>query len=94
MTDSIATKKWVRWLRKLDRTPMPPCFESEIQWIEWVASAGDTSLKHKGPLPAGWCSDCLPDYKERMTAVGRCFRRDIRFVKVGPGYAFEGRKRK
>jgi len=94
MTESPATKRWVAWLRKLDRTPKPPCFKTEAQWTEWVASAGDASLKHKGPLPVGHCSDCLPDYQARMEFEGKCTRTDIRFVKVGPGYAFEGRRGK
>jgi hypothetical protein len=91
---SSSNRAWVVWLKKLDRKPKPPCFNTEVQWLEWVAQAGDTSLKHKGPLLAEHCADCLPDYQQRMKEQGRCgHHTDIQFVKVGPGArAYEGRK--
>jgi len=84
---------WKAWVYKLSRSPIPLCFESKRQWDAWVALAKDASLKHRGPLPASYCTDCSPEYQHRMSKENRCGHPETRFVQNGPA-SFEGKKKR
>lgn len=46
--------------------PFPPCFESWTDYARWR----ETDCKEQ--LGAQHCTDCLPSFKVRMLAAGRC----------------------
>ena len=46
----------------------PRCFDSAYQYNIWRGL-----LTHSGNnIPSGYCTDCLPTFKARMQACGRC----------------------
>jgi hypothetical protein len=73
------------------RTAQPRCF-SDRQWAEWskfaTASAKPTVEDHA-------CTDCLPEFKTQMVALGRCSWRTVKFVRIEDGpksFGIEGRR--
>ena len=65
--------------------PEPPCFNSRLEWLEWLdaASSPHASTRETMPLVSrmgklqfnakvDFCCDCLPSYKREMEAARRC----------------------
>lgn len=66
--------------------PEPPCFNSRLEWLEWLDAASlfpDASTRKSMPLVSrlgkqqfnaqvDFCCDCLPAYKRDMEAARRC----------------------
>ena len=65
--------------------PAPPCFESRLNWLEWLGEAwkpnGSTPetkplIRRLGKFEFNhridFCSDCLPAYRAAMAAARRC----------------------
>ena len=53
-----------------------PCFETQEQWDEWHRQA----IRVEESPPAHPCTDCTPEYRDRMAAKGQCrFDKVIRF---------------
>ena len=65
--------------------PAPPCFNSRIEWIEWLGAALKPGAATPGTAPlisrmgnlhfnywVDFCSDCLPAYKAEMVSSRRC----------------------
>lgn len=57
----------------------PECFESDEQWgqyqLLWRLSQGMAAVR--------FCTDCLPEYRDRMIAEGRCAHPETVFVHNG-----------
>lgn len=47
--------------------PHPACFNSRVQFLDWVHAARVVS-----PGPSGYCADCTPEYKDEMVKAKRC----------------------
>jgi hypothetical protein len=61
--------------------PMPACWTIPEHWPEWNrlnVLARDNPSK---PLDH-FCTDCTPEFKERMVAAGRCAFPQVRFVRI------------
>lgn len=69
-------------------TSIPPCFESVAQWVEWKSLA-EHSRVHVG-REITFCEDCLPDYRDRMIASGRCEHPETIFVSEPGGVGVTG----
>lgn len=60
---------------------MPRCWNNLQDWIEWnrfnqqVRSAPDKPLDH-------YCTDCSPEYRDRMVAENRCAYPDVTFSQL------------
>ena len=67
----------------------PPCFDSAEQWKEYRALAVYTG--HDGFT---FCTDCLPEYKEKMRTEGRCQYPSTLFTKTPMGSVVGHRRRK
>lgn len=60
---------------------MPRCWSDMSDWAEWNrlnVLARDTSDK---PLDH-YCTDCTPEYQQRMKGEGRCVNPTITFVQI------------
>jgi hypothetical protein len=57
-------------------TTTPKCFHNHQQFVSWMATARITG----GCYEAGYCTDCTPEYKARMTVANRCEHHEIRFT--------------
>jgi hypothetical protein len=60
---------------------MPRCWDTERNWAEWNRLNEQTGSAPGKPLDH-YCTDCTPDYKERMCAAGRCGYPDVVFSAV------------
>ena len=58
--------------------PHPACATAE-EYENWKRAA-------KGFLPAGFCTDCCPEHRDRMIAEGRCEHPTVQFMPDGDGY--------
>lgn len=56
----------------------PKCWDNRINWNEWQHL---NNLTQDKPLD-NYCADCLPAYKERMVAEGKCKYPTVRFVRI------------
>lgn len=62
---------------RIPNQPKPLCFTSAKDWQEWqrfAAVSVDKYLTH--------CTDCLPSFKEKMIAAGKCDYPLTRFKSV------------
>ena len=69
----------------------PPCFDSEKDYLAWIAAARITTLEQWNDIGTKYCCDCTPEFRREMQIEGRCTCDTIRFVKIGGG--IEGRIR-
>ena len=53
--------------------PYPRCFDSKEQFKAWVSAARGSSPR------AGFCTDCIKDYQEKMVQQGRCQYPEVEF---------------
>lgn len=59
--------------------PHPRCFDTQKQWVEYIEARQDMGRR-------GWknyCTDCTPDYKDKMVVQGRCAFPRVIFIVVG-----------
>lgn len=60
---------------------MPTCFDDEKQWKQyqllWKLSQGQTRVR--------FCTDCTPEYRNEMTAKGRCAHPETVFIQQPDG---------
>lgn len=61
-------------------TIAPLCFNSLKQYKEWKRYSGLSDSKE-----FNYCSDCLPEYKEKMCKEGRCNYPDTLFINSDGG---------
>lgn len=54
----------------------PKCFPTAEQYAEWIELDAYSSLKGS---PSEYCHDCLPEFKDRMLACGRCEHPETKF---------------
>ena len=60
---------------------MPACWDTRQNWQEWQrlnAIARDNSSKALDH----YCTDCLPEFKQRMCDASRCGHPTVRFVQI------------
>ena len=68
----------------LQQTPprTPACFPDRYSFDTWRLAAHVTG----GCSEAKWCTDCTPEYKERMTKANRCECQNITFARDEDGF--------
>lgn len=66
------------------RNSTPKCFESKLQYQEWLTAARMSGIPRCGP-----CSDCLPDFQAKMIAQDRCENPQVQF-KISKNDGIEG----
>jgi len=54
---------------------VPECFDSSDQYAAWIGAARLSGINDHD----GYCTDCLPSYKERMMVEGRCGHPGVTF---------------
>jgi hypothetical protein len=59
----------------------PMCFTSAADYKLWHEAARGAT-----PGPSAHCADCMPEYKRRMQAAGRCSHEDVVFVMDDDGF--------
>ena len=67
----------------MDRLLTPACFDTDQQFQEWVAA--DINCYHKSHISL-ICTDCTPQYAERMRRAGRCEHPEVTFMKFHNAY--------
>lgn len=60
----------------------PPCFESHQQWFDWNHYNETASIRG---TKESFCSDCLPEYAEKMRDCGRCLYQEVKFYDINGG---------
>lgn len=69
--------------RDMTRTgPTPRCFHNHQQFTIWMAAARNTG----GCYETGYCTDCTPEYKQRMQDAKRCEHPEIKFAPDEHGF--------
>lgn len=66
--------------------PAPPCFESRIQWHEWLRAAAEVKNTSSASTPfvivdgkpkfntlVSFCDDCSQRYRSAMLKQDRCY---------------------
>lgn len=62
--------------RPVDWQPIPDCWFSRGDWIEWQKLAAEA--RHRPEI----CADCLPWWRDAMVAAGRCAHPETVFVRA------------
>ena len=59
----------------------PACFNSEQEWEDWCRYA-DASTTGKRGVRCHFCTDCTPEYQDKMVKENRCAHPDVKFIKM------------
>ena len=60
---------------------MPLCWDLPANWAEWQRLNAFVRDNSASPLDH-YCTDCLPEYKARMVAEGRCGHPETQFIRI------------
>lgn len=66
----------------------PLCFDSQRQWELWYDAAvtcarlGYDYDDEGNPKPVPYCTNCTPEYQQKMIAQNRCAWPEVKFVAV------------
>lgn len=56
----------------------PRCFSQEA-WLLWLEAARSALPPRNGLREHRWCSDCTPEYKQKMVDAKRCAHPEVLF---------------
>jgi hypothetical protein len=68
---------------------VPLCFDGPRQYHAWERLAQETRAHCDAPVT--YCTDCTPEYQQRMLAAGRCKHPETEFARNADG-VIEGRR--
>lgn len=60
---------------------IPLCWNNKANWVEWHRLNVLARDNPKRPLDH-FCTDCMPEFKARMVAEGKCEHPTVRFIPI------------
>lgn len=60
---------------------MPRCWTKRDDWVEWNR-LDELARDKRARVRDHFCTDCLPEFQDKMKADGRCAHLTVTFVKI------------